>query len=80
MIWLGLVDNNLGFIYDFTILKSFRGQGLGEKAILLIEKKAKKTGVKKLKLQLFGHNLAAIGLYKKLGYQINNLNMSKEIK
>lgn len=78
-IWLGLTNDKLGFIYDFSILEPFRGQGHGAKAMALIELKAKELGIKKLRLRVFGHNLAAISLYKKLGYQIDYMNMSKEV-
>ncbi len=79
MIWFGLKPNNEGFIYDFSINESFREQGFGTKTMKLIEAEAKKHDIKKLGLHVFGHNLAAISLYKKLDYKIYSMNMSKEI-
>jgi len=79
MIWFGLRPNNEGFIYDFLIHENFREQGFGKKAMELIELEAKNHDVKKLSLHVFGHNIAAISLYKKLGYEIYSMNMSKEI-
>lgn len=79
MIWFGLRPNNEGFIYDFSIHETFRGQGLGQEAMKLVELEAKKHQVKKIGLHVFGHNIAAISLYKKLGYEIYSMNMSKEI-
>ncbi|MCF7930585.1 MAG: GNAT family N-acetyltransferase [Acholeplasmataceae bacterium] len=79
MIWYGHRPNNEGFICDFSIDENFRGQGFGKKAIELIENEAKKHGIKKLSLHVFGHNFVAISLYKKLGYEIYSMNMSKEI-
>lgn len=79
MIWFGLRPNNEGFIYDFSVHEAFREQGFGKKAMELIEIEAKKHHVKKLGLRVFGHNIAAISLYKKLGYEIYSMNMSKEI-
>lgn len=79
IIWFGLRPNNEGFIYDFSILETYRSQGFGTKAMELIELEAKKHAVKKLGLRVFGHNIAAISLYKKLGYEIYSMNMSKEI-
>lgn len=79
MVWFGLHPNNEGFICDFSIHETFRGQGFGTKAMELVELEAKKHEVKKLKLHVFGHNIAAISLYKKLGYEIYSMNMLKEI-
>jgi len=79
MTWFGLRSNNEGFIYDFSINETFRGQGFGTKTMELLEKEAKKHGVKKLGLHVFGHNFAAISLYKKMGYTVYSMNMSKEI-
>ncbi len=79
MIWFGLRPNNEGFICDFSIHENFRGQGFGKKAMELVELEAKKLKIKSLKLHVFGHNIAAISLYKKLGYEIYSMNMSKEI-
>lgn len=80
IIWLGLATNDLGFIYDFSIYETFREQGFGAQTIKLIENKAKEFGLKKISLRVFGHNIIAMGLYKKMGYQIDSMNMSKEIK
>ena len=79
MIWFGLRPNNEAFIYDFSIIEAFRNQGYGKKTMELVEDEAKKLGVKKLDLRVFGHNLSAISLYKKMGYGIYSMNMSKEI-
>jgi len=79
MIWFGIRPNNEGFIYDFSINEAFRSQGFGTKAMELVETEAKSHGIKKLDLHVFGHNFAAISLYKKMGYEIYSMNMSKEI-
>jgi len=79
MVWFGLRPNNEGFIYDFSIKEVFRGQGFGTRAMELLELEAKKHSIKKLVLRVFGHNITAISLYKKMGYEIYSMNMSKEI-
>jgi len=79
MIWYGLRPNGEGFIYDFSISEAFRSMGYGTKTMELIEAEAKKNGIKRLGLRVFEHNSNAIALYKKMGYGIYSLNMSKEI-
>jgi len=44
-----------------------------------LEEKAKKLKCNKILLHVFAHNNPAISLYKKMGYKITNLMMSKEI-
>lgn len=55
---------------SITIKKSFRGKGLG---MLLIEMLLSETlhlsGIKKIVLQVFGNNIPAINLYKKIGFR-----------
>ena len=70
MIWFGERPNHEGFIYDFSILEHFRNQGFGTKALELVEVEAKNKAIKKLSLHVFGHNINAIRLYKKMGYGI----------
>lgn len=79
MIWYGIRPNHEGFIYDFSILEPFRNQGLGTTTLELIEDEAKAKGLKKIGLHVFGHNVDAIRLYKRMGYDITSMNMSKEI-
>lgn len=79
IIWLGKVSDTTGYIYDFYILKKFRGHGYGKIAMNLIETEGKKLGFNKIGLHVFGHNLVARALYEKLGYEAININMFKEI-
>ena len=44
-----------------------------------LEDKAKELKCDKISLHVFAHNNQAISLYKKMGYKITNLMMSKEI-
>ncbi|MGM9986110.1 MAG: GNAT family N-acetyltransferase [Bacillaceae bacterium] len=79
MIWLGKQTDEQGFIYDFSIEDKYRGNGFGKEAMKLVEQEGKKVGLKKIGLHVFGHNHAARALYEKLGYQITNVQMIKEI-
>lgn len=75
----GDVDNRKAFIYDIIVEESFRGQGLGRKAMVLVEDEVKKIGLKEIGLHVFGFNDAAIHLYKSLGYQTTDLVMAKTL-
>lgn len=79
--WLNIRDKKgkEAFIYDFFINESYRGKGYGTQTMLAAEKEAKKLGVRKISLHVFGHNQIAIELYKKVGYLTTDLHMSKGI-
>jgi RimJ/RimL family protein N-acetyltransferase len=81
-IWLNSdpkIAGGAGFIYDLYIEEEFRRQGLATRALHLLEEKASCLGLSRLSLHVFGFNEPAIALYKKLGYKVTNLNMSKDI-
>ncbi|MCA0968991.1 GNAT family N-acetyltransferase [Halobacillus litoralis] len=67
------------FIYNFLIFESEQGKGYGEAALRALESYLKGQGVDKLALHVFGHNQRAINLYKKLEFQVTNINMSKQL-
>lgn len=75
----GAPDNRKAFICDIIIEESYRGQGLGRRAMLLLEDEVKKLGLKEIGLHVFGFNEAAIKLYQSLGYQTTDLVMAKTI-
>ncbi|KGA95863.1 GNAT family acetyltransferase [Alkalihalobacillus alcalophilus ATCC 27647 = CGMCC 1.3604] len=78
-IWLGKVNDEKGFIYDFFIEEAVRGLGYGKEAMRLIESESKKIGLKKIGLHVFGHNKRAGQIYEELNYQVTNIMMEKEI-
>lgn len=67
------------FLYDFVIFENCRRQGYGVQALNALEEKAKEINAAKIMLHVFGHNLPAINLYKKVGYNETNINMTKVI-
>ncbi len=68
-----------GFIYDFVIQKEYRGVGYGKASLGALEDYARKLGVETLSLHVFTHNAVAVALYKKMGYEVTSMNMSKQI-
>lgn len=79
MIWLAKKLDEQGFIYDINIGESHQGLGYGKETMKLIEEFSASIGIKKIGLQVFGHNKVARGLYESLGYKVTNLKMAKEI-
>jgi len=65
------------FFYDFVIDEHYRGKGLGKKTLLVLDGKLKEMGAKSVALHVFGHNTTAFELYKKMGYEVTNINMRK---
>ena len=79
MLWVQVKDQK-AFIYDFVINEAFRGKGYGKEALAALDEELKSMGVESVGLHVFGDNITAQGLYKKMGYQITGIHMKKELK
>jgi ribosomal protein S18 acetylase RimI-like enzyme len=66
-----------GFIFDFVIDEQYRGQGFGKQALAALDERLIAMGVASVGLHVFAHNTNAFELYKKMGYEITNINMRK---
>jgi len=79
LLWVELKDHK-AFIYDFIIDEAFRGKGYGKQALLALDEKLKSMAVQSIDLHVFGDNITAQELYKKMGYQIAGIRMKKVLK
>jgi len=52
------------------ILNQYRGQGLGTQLFQQVEEWAGKLNIRRLELTVITHNIAGLGLYKKMGFEI----------
>lgn len=68
------------FIFDFIIDEQFRGKGFGKQALIALDEKLIELGAESVGLHVFGHNTNAFELYKKMGYEVTNINMRKVYK
>src|SRR5689334_18253113 len=67
------------FIYDVHIADAYRGRGYGRAAMLRTEEEARRRGIDRIALNVFGRNAVARRLYLSLGYAENAIAMSKSL-
>ena len=81
-LWLADRDDALQrclFVYQIHIAEAHRGLGCGKAAMLLAEEEARRRGIDRLALNVFGRNTVARRLYRSLGYDENAIAMSKAL-
>lgn len=79
MLWVQVKDQT-AFIYDFVIDEQLRGKGYGKQALTAMDEKLKSMKVASVALHVFGDNVGAQELYKKMGFQITGIHMKKDLK
>ena len=68
----------IGFISDLVVTEQSRGQGIGKKLLRRAEEYFCEQKCQYTQLEVFEPNKKAFDLYKKLGFTINCLYMSKK--
>lgn len=67
------------FIDELFIKEEYRGKGVGDKVIALIEKKLKANNITALHLEVERHNTNALKLYTKNGFEDNGRSTMTKI-
>lgn len=81
---LWLAERELGgrtvyFVYDVEIDAAHRAKGYGRAAMLMAEDEARRRGLSRIELNVFGGNDVARGLYRSLGYVETSAQMAKDL-
>ena len=80
MLWIATDRRpGLAFIYDIEMDDAHRGEGYGTATLLALEDWCRANGLRSIGLHVFGHNLGAWRLYKRMGYVETNVNMEKKL-
>ena len=66
-------------VYDVDIDEPHRGRGYGRAAMLLAEEEARRRGLTRIALHVGGRNDVARNLYQSLGFEENDIAMSKPV-
>jgi ribosomal protein S18 acetylase RimI-like enzyme len=81
-LWLCDRDGELGhslFVYAVEVDDAFRGRGLGRAAMVFAEEEARRLGIDRVALNVFGGNAVARHLYLSLGYRETAVHMEKPV-
>ena len=67
------------WVYDVHVHEAHRGRGYGKAAMVFAEEEARRRGLDRVALNVFGGNEVARRLYRSLGYEENAVAMSKTV-
>lgn len=68
------------YLYELFVDEPFRGQGLGRRALELLEAEARAEDLPGIDLNVWGGNETARGLYRSAGFHERAVFMSKELE
>lgn len=68
-----------GYVFDVAVSPALRGHGYGRAIMLAGEDAARSLDVATMRLNVFGHNVAAQGLYRHLGYEAASTEMARRL-
>jgi ribosomal protein S18 acetylase RimI-like enzyme len=66
-------------IYDIDVDEPFRGRGYGKAAMIFAEEEARRRGMTRIALHVGARNDVARSLYRSLGFEENEIAMSKPV-
>jgi uroporphyrinogen decarboxylase len=74
-----LDGRRVAYLYDIQVDPSRRGEGIGRRALELVETAVREQGFDRVELNVFGGNAAARSLYATSGYAERAVAMAKEL-
>ena len=83
-VWIGIRPGVGGrgpgraFVYAVEVDEARRGEGLGRRAMELVEAEARGRGLRRIELNVYGGNEVARSLYRSLGYAELHVGMGKD--
>jgi ribosomal protein S18 acetylase RimI-like enzyme len=66
-------------VLNLIVYKQYRRMGFARQAMLRVEEWSRSQGLNEITLHVFGHNAAALELYKGLDFQITDVSMVKRL-
>lgn len=81
-LWIAQVPRGgraIAYVYDLVVWPAHQRQGHAERAMRALEAHVRDMGLDGLALHVFGHNLQAQALYRKLGYAPTNISLFKPL-
>lgn len=81
-LWLAereMAGRRVLYVYDVSIHPEHQGHGYGRAAMRLAEDEARRHGIDRIELNVFGGNDVARGLYRSLGYVETAAQMRKDL-
>jgi ribosomal protein S18 acetylase RimI-like enzyme len=81
-LWLAereMAGRRVLYVYDVSIHPEHQGHGYGQAAMRLAEEEARRHGIDRIELNVFGGNDVARGLYRSLGYVETAAQMRKDL-
>jgi ribosomal protein S18 acetylase RimI-like enzyme len=82
-LWVGerqLQERRVLWVWDVYVDDEHRGRGLGRSAMALAEDEARRRGLTRVELNVFGGNEVARSLYRSLGYREWAVAMGKDLE
>jgi len=84
MAWVGLSEPRTGdpdtaWLYDLRVLPAQRRRGYATAILGAVEELVRDAGARRLGLNVFGANRAAISLYEGGGYEVTTQQMAKRL-
>ncbi|MFJ4188469.1 GNAT family N-acetyltransferase [Kitasatospora sp. NPDC089509] len=75
----GAGTSGTAWLYHIRVLPGFRRRGYGAAVLAAAERLVAREGMTGLALNVFGGNEAAIALYRRCGYGVQAMSMSKAV-